>query len=172
MIVVDQAANGQEAVEKALRCRPDLVVMDLTMPPGIDGLEATRRLQALWPESRVLILSMHDDEALQSESLRAGSVGFVLKQAPEGELVRTIGEVCQRPQGLTLTLGPCPGLTDRECEVLRLLAQGYGNKEVAGLLEISVKTVETHRGHLFLKLDLHSRADLVSFALKMGLLRP
>ncbi len=170
--VVEQAATGEEAIEKILRCRPDLAILDLTMPPGIDGLEATRRLIALWPQARVLILSMHDDEGLKSECLKSGSVGYVLKQAPDGELVRAIAEACQQMQDNPKSPDLCPGLTQRECEVLRLLAQGYGNKEVSGLLDISVKTVETHRNHLFLKLQLNTRADLVSYALKMGLLRP
>lgn len=164
--VVGEAAQGEEAVELALRHRPDLVLMDLTMPPGPHGLEATRELVRRAPGVPVIILTMHDDESLSEALLEAGAVRYLLKQAPEDELLKAILEACRRP----IPRSPQELLTAREFEILGLYARGYGNKEIAGMLDISVKTVESHRNHIYLKLALESRADLTAYALRHGLL--
>lgn len=166
--VVGEAAQGAEAVELALRTRPDVVLMDLTMPPGPHGLEATRELARVAPGLPVVILTMHDDESLSEALLEAGAARYLLKQAPESDMVAAIHEVCRRPAPRS----PQELLTQREFEILCLYARGYGNKEVAGMLDISVKTVESHRNHLYLKLGLTSRADLTSYALRAGVLKP
>lgn len=164
--VVAEAESGEQAVEEALKTRPDLVLMDLTMPPGEGGLEATRLLHQKAPEIPVIILTMHNDESLRESVLEAGAVDYVLKQAPEQEMLLAISKACPD----VLRADPKEILTGREFEVLCLLARGFGNKEISNLLDISVKTVETHRTHLFMKLDLDSRADLVDYALKTGIL--
>jgi len=156
--VVAEAADGASAVQAYREHRPDLVLLDLTMPPGLDGLEAARLLRT--EGAQVLVLTMHDDEALRTELLALGACGYVLKQAPEEELLQAIRAACPPAAEVALTA--------REEQILRLLAAGYGNKEVAGRLDISVKTVETHRAHLLLKLGAQSRADLVAYALQRG----
>lgn len=165
--IAGEAASSQEAVSEALRLRPDLILMDLAMPPGEGGgLEATKRLKELLPQIPVIILTMHNDELIRRSALEAGACDYVLKQAPENELISAISRACP----LAVRLDPQTVLTGREYEILGLLARGHGNKEIANLLQISVKTVETHRTHLFLKLSLESRADLVEYALSAGLL--
>ncbi len=156
--VVAEAADGAQALQAFREHRPDLVLLDLTMPPGTDGLEAARLLRH--EGARVLVLTMHDDEALRAELLALGACGYVLKQAPEDELLAAIHAACPTQREISLT--------PREEQILRLLAAGHGNKEVAARLDISVKTVETHRAHLMLKLNANSRADLVSYALQRG----
>lgn len=163
--IAGEAASGEEAVREAVRLHPDLVLMDLTMPPGQGGLEATRHLRNILPQVPVLILTMHNDELLRESALEAGACDYILKQAPEKELISAISRACPRSS----QLDPRLVLTAREYEILCLFARGHGNKEVARLLRISVKTVETHRSHLFLKLNLESRAHLVEYALSVGL---
>lgn len=165
--VVGEASHGGEAVRLALEHKPDVVVMDLTMPPGPHGLEATRELASALPGVPVIILTMHDDETLSEAMLEAGAARYVLKQAPEQELVSAIESVCRRPAQPS----PRELLTAREYEILCLYARGYGNKEVSNMLDISVKTVESHRNHVYLKLGLNSRADLTAYALRAGLLK-
>lgn len=161
--VVAEAWDGASALAAYREHGPELVLLDLTMPPGVDGLEAARQLCA--EGARVLVLTMHDDEALRAELLAAGACGYVLKQAPEEELLQAIRAACPSRPSVEAALTP------REEQILRLLAAGYGNKEVAGRLDISVKTVETHRAHLMLKLGAQSRADLVAYALRQGWLQ-
>ncbi len=165
--VVGEAAQGEEALALALRERPDVVLMDLTMPPGPHGLEATREITRAMPGLPVIILTMHDDESLSEALLEAGAARYVLKQAPEEELLAAIHQVARRP------LPPTPQdlLTAREYEILCLYAKGYGNKEISNMLDISVKTVESHRNHLYLKLHLNSRAELTAYALRHGILK-
>lgn len=165
--VVGEASQGEEAVRVAVEQKPDVVLMDLTMPPGPHGLEATRELARLLPGLPVIILTMHDDETLSEAMLEAGAARYVLKQSPESELVSAIEAVCQRPTQPSAR----EVLTAREYEILCLYARGYGNKEVANMLDISVKTVESHRNHVYLKLHLNSRADLTAYALRAGLLK-
>lgn len=164
--VVGEADEGFQAIELCRELTPDLVVMDLTMPNGMDGLEATRLLSKEMPHLPVVVLTMHDDESLKDAILEAGARRYLLKQAPGEEMIAALYQVCQsqapeKPRDL---------LTGREYEVLCRLARGYGNKEIAQQLDISVKTVETHRSHLFLKLRLETRAELVDYALKHGLM--
>ncbi len=163
--VVAEAAEGGEAVRLAEEHRPDVVLLDLTMPPGHDGIWAAEQLSRRLPQARLLVLTMHDDQAVRQRVLQAGAHGYVLKQAPDADLVGAIRSLC----GAATPVNP---LTERENEVLQLIAQGYGNKEIGNLLQISVKTVETHKAHGMQKLGLQSRADLVRYALKAGLLRP
>jgi len=189
--VVGEAGDGAEAIRLARTLRPDVVLMDITMP-GMSGLDATRAIRQDLPEVRVLILTMHEDEGYLRESLRAGASGYVLKRAAATELPAAIraawrGEAFIYPS-LTRALvrayleavGRMPpeqvvraafdGLTERELTVLRLLALGCTNQEVADLLVLSVKTVETHRARIMDKLGLKSRADLVRYAIRKGLL--
>lgn len=190
--VVGEAAEGVAALRLAAALRPDVVVMDISLPQ-MDGLEVTRLLLAAQPYVRVLIFSMHEDKALQQQALRVGAVGYVVKRAVESELVNAIraamrGELCIQPnlaRTLTATTGAPAGtergravvdsgssdpLTPREMEVLRLIAMGHTNREIADELIISPRTVESHRANLIGKLDLHSRVELVRYATAHGLL--
>lgn len=190
--VVGEAADGEEALRAAERMQPDIVLMDITMP-GTDGLEATRHLKGRQPQVRVIVLTMHEDEEFLRQVLAAGGSGYMLKKAAEAELLSAIravhrGEAFIYPS-LTRVLiegylrqteergrkkesaEPAPGnLTAREVEVLRLIAQGYTNQQVADQLVISVKTVETHKAHIMDKLSLRSRVELVRYAVQHGLL--
>ena len=137
--------------------------MDLAMPPGPDGLEVTRELRRKGVSCPIAILTMYDDEALKAEGQRAGAQAYILKQAPEERMLETIETWL--PARKTSSL-----LTQRELEVFRLAAEGYSNKEIAGRLAISVKTIESHRCNIALKLGVHSRVDMVRLALDWGLL--
>jgi len=190
--VVGEAADGDEVLRVSERVQPDIVLMDITMP-GTDGLEATRRLKRRQPQVRVIVLTMHEDEEFLRQVLAAGGSGYMLKKAAESELLSAIravhrGEAFSHPS-LTRVLiegylrqadahghkqepvSPAPGnLTAREVEVLRLIAQGYTNQQIADQLVISVKTVETHKAHIMDKLGRRSRVELVRYALQHGLL--
>ncbi|MDF2903542.1 MAG: two-component response regulator [Bacillus sp. (in: firmicutes)] len=187
MQVVGDASEGNEGIEKAIELNPDVVLMDLSMPHGKDGLSATFELKKLKPDMAILILTMHDDEEYLFRAIQAGAAGCILKSAPQDELVGAIrsvacGDAYLNPsatkklmneymgtvkQGKTDTYGI---LSDREKEVLTLIAKGFSNKEIAEQLTISVKTVETHKGKLMEKLQMKTRPELVAFALKKGLL--
>ncbi len=186
--VVGTAADGKEAFDKALVLRPDVVVMDISMPPGESGLSATARLKEAAPEINILILTMHDDEEYLFRVLQAGASGYILKTAPEIDLITAIRQVCQGAAYLypsaTKSLiqeflqrvqrgedqGKFDVLTDREREILALIAKGYANKEIAEQLVLSVKTVETHKTKIMEKLHLKTRPELVRYAAKKGLL--
>ncbi|GGD00351.1 DNA-binding response regulator [Thalassobacillus devorans] len=187
MEVVGEASEGNEGIEKALEQKPDAVLMDLSMPHGKDGLSATAELKKQLPDTAILILTMHDDEEYLFRAIQAGASGCVLKSAPHDELVNAIRSVCQgdaylHPSAQKRLMEEYLGnlkndgadtyqlLSDREKEVLTLIAKGYSNKEIAEKLVISVKTVETHKGNLMEKLQMKTRPELVSFALKKGLL--
>ncbi|GAX91408.1 response regulator [Effusibacillus lacus] len=188
MEVIDTAADGKEAVEKALQYRPDVVLMDLSMPPGENGLSATGRLKEAAPEIDILILTMHDDEEYLFRVLQAGASGYILKSAPDMDLltaIRTvksgaaylhpsatkslIQEFLQRVQKGE-EIDNYNVLTEREQEILALIAKGYSNKEIAEQLVVSVKTIETHKTKIMEKLHLKTRPELVRYALKKGLL--
>ncbi len=185
MEVVGEAGDGVEALRLAEETRPDVVIMDLTMP-GEGGIEATRRIRQAVPEAKVLVLTMHDDGAYLRAALAAGAAGFVVKQAADTELLSAIRAVSSGRtvvfSGLTCDpaelLGRPDGgsreglalLSEREKEVLRLLALGYTNHEIAELLFISVKTVESHKSRIMEKLGCTRRVDLVRFALEHGLI--
>ncbi|MBO8162818.1 MAG: response regulator transcription factor [Brevibacillus sp.] len=188
MSVVDTAADGREAVEKAVRLKPDVVLMDLSMPPGENGLTATARLKELVPEINILVLTMHDDEEYLFRVLKAGASGYILKSAPDVDLltaIRTVhkGSAYLYPSATRSLIqeflrraedgeekDSLRLLTDREQEILSLIALGYSNKEIAEQLVVSVKTIETHKAHIMEKLQLKTRPELVRYAMKKGLL--
>jgi DNA-binding NarL/FixJ family response regulator len=183
--VVGEAADGVETVEEVERLRPDVVLMDIAMP-RLGGLEATLELRQRKLPTKVLILTQHENKEYIYPILKAGAVGYLLKKAAGTELVSAIravyaGESYLYPSVARAVVeqyvGRGPGeavsaydrLTDREKEVLKLIAEGRSNKEIADLLVLSVKTVMSHRARLMEKLDVHSRTDLVKFAIRMGL---
>jgi len=188
MRVVGEAADGNEALARVGELSPDLVLLDIAMP-GLGGLEALRQIKAAHPEVEVLVLTMHDDEGYLRQVLEAGGSGYVLKRAADTELLSAIravhaGGTYLHPEHARMLLegisdreGEEPGeaddyqrLSEREREVLRLLALGYTNRQAAEQLYLSVKTVETYKARLMSKLGLRSRAELVRYALKKGLL--
>ena len=184
MTVVSEASDGTAAVEQARTLRPDVVVMDISMP-GMNGLVATRTLKQIQPDSVIVILTRHGDDAYLQELLRAGADGYVLKQSAASELLQAIRATAVRGQYLdsALTARVTAGflaksgrkaqvtgvsLSERESEVLRLIAAGYSNKEIAAQLELSVKTVEVHKANAARKLGLKGRIDIVKYALLQG----
>lgn len=185
LTVVGEAAHGEEALEKCRDLNPDVVVLDITMP-GADGLETTRRIAALQPDVRIVILTMHPEEHYLVPVLEAGASGYVHKARADEELIEAIrtaagGEVFLYPEATRLLLErvrqadePEPGLerlTDRERQVLALTAEGFSSSEIGERLIISPKTVDTYRSRIMRKLDLQHRSQLVRFALRTGLLR-
>lgn len=190
--VVDEANNGREALEHALESRPDIILMDITMPE-MDGLEATRELKKLWPEAVVLALTVHEDKVYFMEMLAAGAAGYLTKQAASDDLVQAIQTVAQghvylqpalarwliedyqrlaaeKPSQAENAVG-LEVLSEREREVLELVAQGLNNAEIGERLELSPKTIARHRERIMNRLNLHSRTDLVKFAIKTGLVK-
>lgn len=186
--VIGEAEDGREAVEKAARLRPDVVLMDIAMP-GLNGLEATRQIKTRFPEIKVLVLSMHTAEEYVLQVLGAGASGYVVKKAALAELILAIravyrGECFLSPliarQVIEGYMQQAEGkaqedrydqLTEREREVLQLIAEGHLNREIAERLHISVKTVEAHRAHVMAKLDIHSTAGLTQYAIHKGVIR-
>jgi DNA-binding NarL/FixJ family response regulator len=186
MKVVGECGDGREAVRLFNRLRPDLVLMDVAMP-DLNGIEATRQMVASRPGSRIIMLSMHADGQYVVESFRAGASGYVLKDAAFGELLSAIKAVRDGKRYLspplnesTLTdyvratrgersVSELDILSNREREVLQLIGEGNSSAEIAGKLEISVRTVETHRQHIMEKLHIHSVAGLTKFAIRHGL---
>ena len=185
MEVVAEAADGRGAVSEAQAVRPDVVVMDVSMP-RLNGLKATAMLTECCPEIRVLALTRHQDDGYLQQLLRAGAAGYVLKQSRPAELLqairaiggggsyldpavagRVIGDYGRRRQPVTTVAG-AGTLSSREEEVLRLIAWGYSNKEIATRLDLSVKTVETHKANAMHKLQMRSRIDIVRLALLQG----
>ena len=181
--VVGEATNGLVALEMVRQLRPDVVVMDIAMPV-MDGLEATRHLKQEHPETRVLILTQHDNREYVFSLLQAGAAGYVLKKAGGAEVATAIRSVFQEgaflPPGIAREVMDRyiqrppeetgrPHLTEREKQVLCLIAEGKSNKEIAELLCLSVKTVMAHRANIMEKLDIHSRTELVRYAIRQGL---
>jgi DNA-binding NarL/FixJ family response regulator len=182
MEIVGEAGNGREAVELAGQLNPDIVVMDVAMPE-LNGIEATRRLIADNPHTRVIALSMHKDSVYVREILRAGARGYLLKDSGADDLVKAIRAVAAGESYLSPAVSnavlddyrkhvtnPVDLLTSREREVLQMLAEGKTNKEIAVVLNLSVYTVDAHRGRIMEKLNLHSINELVRFALRNGLI--
>lgn len=183
--VVGEAADGNDVLELIDDLRPDVVVLDINMP-GHDGIEITRRLKESLPHARVLVLTVHEDESLLRAAIRAGASGYIVKRAVGTELIDAIyavwrGELYVHPAmtrallaELHPTLAPdetrVETLTPREVEVLRLIAEGHTNHQVAELLTISVRTVESHRANLMGKLGLDSRVELVRYSKRHSLL--
>ncbi len=186
--VVGEAANGQQAIELARTLSPDVILMDIAMP-GLGGLEATIEIRKDNPQAKILVLTQYEDREYIRRFLKAGVSGYVLKKAAGAELTTAIRAVSRgglvldpdvareamREQAGSATSGqaadPYETLTDREKQVLKLVAEGHSNKEVAELLDISVKTAMSHREHIMQKLDLHSRTDLIRFAIQQGVIR-
>jgi len=188
--VCAEAKDGIEAAEKALEYRPDVVILDVTMPK-MNGLEASRRITKQLPETQVLIFTIHDSEDMVRETLDAGAHGYVLKSEAPTHLAAAVEAVAQRDlyfsSGISNFVidslvnsggGTIEGsiqeipLTAREIEVLKLLARGNSNKEIATTLFISVRTVETHRRTIHKKLKLNSVAELVRYAIRLRLIKP
>jgi DNA-binding NarL/FixJ family response regulator len=185
--VVAEAGDGNEALRLVDRLRPHLVLMDITMP-GLNGLEATKRIRKERPETAVIIVSMHASEQYAIHAMQAGASGYLLKDADLAELQLAIaavvrGETYLSPaitthviadyqRRLSLTEDPLERLTPRQREILQLIAEGHSTKEIAARLNLSVKTVETHRGQVMERLDIHDVAGLVRFAIRVGLINP
>jgi two-component system, NarL family, response regulator NreC len=179
--VVGEAANGEEAVLLAAQLKPRIILMDVAMP-GINGIEATRQIVQANPRARVLVLSMHKESVYVREILRAGARGYILKDAIDTELLNAIrsvangdGYVSPAVSGALLSDysqkndDPASSLSPREREVLKLIAEGKTNKDIATQLNLSVYTIDSHRGKIMEKLNLHSTGELVRFAIKHGL---
>lgn len=188
MAVVGEAGDGAASLRVVADCQPDVVLLDINMP-NMSGLEALSALHKVAPKSRMLILTMHDDQTYLRQALAQGAAGYVLKQAADTELltaIRTVhhGGAFLHPNHAQALLSPNPTappgqsptsddlsiLSERELEVLKLIALGHANKEIAEMLYLSVKTVETYKTRIMEKLGLTTRAALVRFALKQGLL--
>ena len=182
MEVAAEAASGEDALREAQRVQPDVVVMDVSMP-GMNGIEATRRLLEILPRIRVIGLSMYKDAVYVRELLRAGASGYLVKDCDDAELLLAIraaarGEAYLSPAVTAAVLtdyrrnvtNPVDLLTSREREVLVMIAEGKTNKEIASALNLSVYTVESYRGSLMEKLNLHNTGDVVRFALRNGLI--
>ncbi len=181
MEIAGEAGNGREAVEQAERLKPDVIVMDVSMPE-LNGIEATRRISDLVPRARILALSMHKDSVYVREILRAGARGFLLKDAIDRDLLAAVRAVASGEGYLSPAVSeavlsdyrkhvtdPLDLLSSREREVLQMIAEGKTNKDIAVSLDLSVYTVDAHRGRIMEKLNLHSVGELVRFAVRKGL---
>ncbi|MGZ8919352.1 MAG: response regulator [Limisphaerales bacterium] len=183
--VVGQATNGREAVQLAERDNPDVVVMDVSMPV-LNGIDATRQIISRSPRTRVIALSMHSDRQFVAEMFRAGARGYLLKDSAFEELASAITRVAKDETYIAPKINGfkledytktddradsliAPRLSEREREVLQMMAEGKGTKEIAADLHLSAKTVETHRQHLMDKLEMYSVAELTKFAIREGL---
>ncbi len=183
--LVGEASSGYEAIELVSQTQPDILVLDLSMP-DLDGIAVTKKIKPQFPNLRILILTVHEDEALLREAMKAGASGYILKRAAEAELISAIqiilrGDLYVDPSMvrslLSDTIKPSSAhresiepLTAREKEVLKLIVQGYTNRQIGEELNISVRTVEGHRANLSEKLGLHSRVELVRYAREHGLI--
>ena len=184
LVVVGEAGDGRQAIDLISGCRPDVVVMDISMP-GLDGLESTRLIRAGEPKVKVVALSVHSEKQFVAGMLRAGASGYLLKTEAVRELIQAIRTVLTGGAYVSRQLvdpsvegylqqlideGEPPVLTRREREVLRLIAKGERNKQIADELYVTVKTIDNHRQHIMEKLDLHNAADLTRYAIKEGIL--
>ena len=186
--VVGEAEDGRQALEMVEQLQPDVVVMDIAMP-NLNGLEATRQIKRRFPRTQVVILTMHENQQYLTQIVKVGAVGCVLKRAAGTELVAAVraaaqGESYFSPAIASMILedyrarlryegkDPQELLTEREREILQLVAEGRTNQEIADLLTLSIKTVQTHRAHIMEKIDAHDRTDLVKYAIRMGMISP
>ena len=191
MEVVATAADGVEAYQKVLEYKPDVLILDLSMPPGESGLVATSKISESFPETKILILTMYDDEEYLFHVLGSGAKGYILKNAPDEQLILAVRTVYKgetyvdmkmttslvnefinqsHQEEVSYSSDPFKILSKRELEILPLIAKGYGNKDIAEKLFVSVKTVEAHKTHIMNKLNLKSKPELVEYALKKKLL--
>jgi two-component system response regulator NreC len=186
--VVAEAGDGREAVRLAEQEKPDVAILDVAMPL-LNGIEATRQIVKKSPSTRVLILSMHADEAYVTQILQAGATGYLLKDSADVDLLKAVTEVSQGRSFFSPAIARVmlddyvraladKGVTDRyeslsarEREIFQLIAEARTNKEIASLLNVSPSTVETHRAHIMEKLDLHSAAEIVLYAVRRGVIR-
>jgi two-component system, NarL family, response regulator NreC len=185
--IVGEVGEGRAAVDAAKRLRPTVAIVDISLP-GLNGIEVTRQVTKAVPETRILILSMHADDAYIRQGLKAGAKGYLLKDADDHDLFKAVAAVSEggsyfSPSVSRVVLDgylgdrteappdELSGLSDREREVLQLIAEGKSNKEVAQTLDLAVSTVESHRKHIMEKLDLHNTAALVRFAARKGLIQ-
>lgn len=174
--VVAEAGDGQEAIEVLQQTSVDLVIMDLTMP-RLGGMEAMRRIKRRWPDTAVLVLSMHDNEQLVHEALESGADGYVLKSAVDQDLLTACLTVLDgrrflhgpAPERTEVAAGPLDVLTPRETEVLKLIAEGASTREIAAALTVAESTVENHRTNILAKLGMRDRVELTRFAIRVGL---
>jgi len=187
--VIAEAEDGLQAVEMARRLKPDVAVLDVSMP-RLNGIEATRQIRAALPDTQVLALTMHSDDTYVFQLLKAGASGYVLKRAAATDLVQAVraarrGEAFLYPAIAKAVVADYlkrlesgegreayDGLTEREREILTLVAEGVTNQDIAERLYISIKTVQTHRAHIMEKLSLHDRTQLVRYAIRKGLIEP
>jgi DNA-binding NarL/FixJ family response regulator len=187
--VVGEAANGREAVQKAIKLKPDVAVVDLGMPE-LDGVEAVRQIRDAVPETKVLVLTMHESDQMVRRALDAGALGYLLKSDLTDCLPKAVKAIAEGKRFLTpkvseivlegfLQTGGQDGqrqtgarLTPREIEIVRLLAEGKPNKQVAAALQIAVRTVETHRAKIMFKLGFHSSNELVRYAIRSKIVEP
>lgn len=186
--IAGEASNGIEAIQKARELRPDIILMDISMPE-LGGIEATLEIKKTMPEIKILILTQYDDKAYVSRLLKAGVSGYILKHAVGTDLIAAIKAVAQgesylhssiaskvidgylgTSSGMTIE-DPYEKLTDREKQVLKLIAEGHSHKEIASMLNISVKTVIAHQTNISEKLDIRSRAGLIKFAIYKGIIK-
>ena len=184
--ILGEARGGREAVEKALQLRPDVALLDMEMP-DLNGLEATRRIRRADPDVHVLILTMYAEEALVARCMEAGAAGYILKDMPTSQLVYAIravatggkyispevlkGMVVQYMEGTPAARTQYDLLTDREREIVKLLAEGVSVKQVAARLGVSTRTVDVHKTNLMRKLDVHDRAELTKWAIRNKVIR-
>ncbi len=183
--VIGEASDGREAARQAREMQPDVVLMDIAMP-GLNGLEATSRIARTCPGTRVLILTMHSNEEYVVQALRAGASGYLVKEAATGELHRAISSVARGQTYLSPSISRCTverlmedegmsvssldQLTPRQREILQLLAEGRSTRDIAEILSLSIKTVETHRARLMERLDIRDLPGLVRIAIREGLI--
>lgn len=185
--VIAEAEDGREAVNKTEQLKPDIVLMDISMPI-LNGIEATRQIKKKFPDIKVLILTMHTTEEYISQILHAGASGYLVKKSAHHELLSAIKAIQKGSSYLSPLVSKkvideylhktkedikqdrYEKLTTREREVLQLIAEGKANKEIAELLYLSVKTVETHKAHLMEKLNLHTTTDLIKYAIQKGII--
>ena len=186
--VVAEAGDGREAVRLAEQHKPDVAILDVAMPL-LNGIEATRQITRRVPGTRVLVLSMHADEAYVTQILQAGATGYLLKDSADVDLLKAVGEAAKGKSFFSPAIAKVmlddyvrqladKGVTDRyetlserEREIFQLIAEARTNKEIAALLNVSPSTVETHRAHIMEKLDLHSAAEIVLYAVRRGVIR-
>jgi two-component system response regulator NreC len=183
--LVGEAAGGYETIELVEKTNPDVLILDLSMP-DLDGISVTRKIKPQFPDLKILILTLHEDEALLKEAIKAGAAGYILKRAAEAELISAIRTILRGDLSIDPSMvrglleesrqyqekqkNPMEPLTPRETEILRFIVEGYTNRQIGQELNISIRTVEGHRANISDKLGLHSRVELVRYARQHGLI--